>query len=311
MEEGLVNAVLSLPADRYSYNSVPVCMMVLSYGNKKVSMVDVTDMYRSDIFDDPDLEQEYEEDTEGKIWDLYNSEMPLFCKDVTLEEIRENDYCLHPERYIRDEEKTEQSGEPFADIITRISRGMPKSPELLDQAQGYVDKKYRYVSISNITDGIVDDYLPYVGGDEKKLEKYCVNDESLILSKVGYPFKVGMVKAEEGVKIVANGNIFIIDVDREKADPVYVKAFLETETGQSLLKTSSSGMSVMTLGVDALKKIRIPLPPMEKQLKLREVYLAAQDEYLIQKKRYERARFKLQTAYEEVIEERNIIYADD
>ena len=312
VEEGLVKAVLSLPADEYSYNKIPVCMMVLSHGNKKVSMVNVTEMYNWNAFDDEYFDEEFKgDDTEGKIWSLYNCDDPMFCKDVTLDEIRENDYCLHPERYIRDERKEEPDGEYFSDIITRISRGMPKSPEILDQATGLIEKKYRYVSISNITDGIIDDYLPYVGGDEKKLNKYCVKDESLILSKVGYPFKVGLIKAEEGVKIVANGNIYIIDVDRKKADPVYIKAFLESERGQTLLKTSSSGMSVMTLGADALKKIKIPLPPMEKQLKLREAYLAAQDEYQIHKKRYDSARFKLKTIFESEIEGRNIVYVDD
>lgn len=312
VEEGLVKTVLSLPADLYSYNSVPVCMMVLSHGNKEVTMVNVTEMYNWSALDDEYFDEDFKEvESEGKIWSLYNCRDTMFCKDVTLEEIRANDYCLHPERYISDEGKEEPDGESFDNIINRISRGMPKSPEILDQASGIIERKYRYVSISNINDGIIDDYLPYVGGDEKKLEKYCVNDESLILSKVGYPFKVGLIKAEEGVKIVANGNIYIIDINREKADPVYVKAFFESERGQTLLKTSSSGMSVMTLGADALKKIRIPLPPMEKQLKLREAYLAAQDQYLIQKKRYDSARFKLKNTFESVIEGREIIYADD
>ena len=275
-------------------------------------MVNVTEMYNWNALDDEYFDDDFKgDDTEGKIWSLYNCRDSMFCKDVTLDEIRDNDYCLHPERYIREKQEEEPEGELFSDIITRISRGMPKSPELLERGQGLIEKKYRYVSISNITDGIIDDYLPYVAGDEKKLNKYCVNDESLILSKVGYPFKVGLVKAEEGVRIVANGNIYIIDVDREKADPVYVKAFLESERGQTLLKTSSSGMSVMTLGADALKKIRIPLPPMEKQLKLREAYLAAQDEYQIRKRRYESARFKLQTIFESEMEGRKIGYADD
>ena len=299
VEEGLVKTVLSLPADRYSYNSVPICMMVLSHGNKKVTMVNVSDMYKWDAFDDEYFDEEFRgDDTEGKIWSLYNDGDPMFCKAVTLEEIRDNDYCLHPERYVRDDGKEDPDGVPFEELISRITRGMPKAPELLECAEGMLEKKYRYISISNIIDGIVDDYLPYVSGDRKKLDKYCVNDESLILSKVGYPFKVGLIKAEEGVKIVANGNVYIIDIDRNKADPVYVKAFLESERGQTMLKTSSSGMSVMTLGAEALKKIKIPLIPMEKQLKIREAYLAAQDEYQIQQSRYYDARYKLQHIFE-------------
>lgn len=311
VEEGLVKTVLSLPADRYSYNSVPVCMMVLSHGNKKVSMVNVSDMFKWDAFDDEYFDDDFKgDDTEGKIWSIYNCEDPMFCKDVSLEEIRANDYCLHPERYIRDDGKEDPDGVQLEEIISRITRGMPKAPELLECAEGMLEKKYRYISISNIIDGIVDDYLPYVSGDRKKLDKYCVNDESLILSKVGYPFKVGLIKAEEDVKIVANGNVYIIDIDRSKADPVYVKAFLESERGQTLLKTSSSGMSVMTLGAEALKKIKIPLIPMEKQLKVREAYLAAQDEYQIQQKRYYNARFKLQHIFESEMGECTII-ADD
>ena len=77
---------------------------------------------------------------------------------------------------------------------------------------------------------------------------------------------------------------------------------MESERGQTMLKAASSGMTVMTIGADALKKILIPLPPLQKQREMREAYLAAQDEVQITKLRYETAKTKLHHIFDSMWE---------
>ena len=100
-------------------------------------------------------------------------------------------------------------------------------------------------------------------------------------------------KKIKGKTILANGNLYIIEIDENKADPYFVKAFLESEKGIALLKSITVGATIPNIGVEALKKIPIPQIPIDDQRKLAAQYLAKVDEIALYKR-------KLQKAYEEL-----------
>ena len=52
-----------------------------------------------------------------------------------------------------------------------------------------------------------------------RFEKYCIKNNSLILSKNGAPFKIAIADVKAGKKLLANGNLYIIELDESKADP--------------------------------------------------------------------------------------------
>lgn len=291
LEAGLIEAIISLPARMFMTVSIPVSMIVLSHGNKAVRMIDASGYYiagrRQNIF----MTEHIEAIEDAYLCDTENSKL------VPLAEIRANDYFLHPEKYIQQEIVIED-GVCFEDIIKDMSRGAQVMAKDLDENTSSEPTAYQYFSLSNIHDGMVDEDLPYLKELSPKLTKYCIHDDTLILSKIGVPFKVGVAKAKEDCQILANGNLYIIDVDRDKADPVYVQAYLESEQGQSQLKAVSSGMAMISIGVEALKRITIPLPPLSQQKKIREAYLKAQDEVKRQRKRLEVAQDKLAHLFE-------------
>ena len=155
----------------------------------------------------------------------------------------------------------------------------------------------QFLMLSNIQNGIIDDKLPYLKEIEEKHEKYCVKNNSLILSKNGAPFKVAVATVPEGQKVLANGNLYVIELDETKANPYYLKAFLESEQGVAALKRITVGTTIPSIGVDKLKNLIVPLPPLEEQSRIAAKYLAVLDEISALKQKIDKAVDKLKTVF--------------
>ena len=112
-----------------------------------------------------------------------------------------------------------------------------------------------------------------------------MKNNNLILSKNGAPFKIAVAEVKEGQHILANGNLYVMTVDEAKADPYYLKAYLESEEGVAALKRITVGSTIPNIGVEQLKKLLIPLPPLEEQRKIADEYRACiADLKLLQRK---------------------------
>ena len=57
------------------------------------------------------------------------------------------------------------------------------------------------------------------------MEKYCIKNNSLVISKNGAPVKIAVASVEEGRKILANGNLYVIELDETKVNPYFVKDY--------------------------------------------------------------------------------------
>ena len=68
----------------------------------------------------------------------------------------------------------------------------------------------QYLMLSNIQNGLIDSSLPYITRIDEKNEKYCLTNRCLILSNNGYPYKIAVADVKEGLKILANGNLYIM-----------------------------------------------------------------------------------------------------
>ena len=70
---------------------------------------------------------------------------------------------------------------------------------------------------------------------------------------------------EDGKRVLASSNLYVIELDEKKASPFYVKAYLESSKGMAALKRVTSGYTMPTLEIDQLRKVRIPLPSLAEQ----------------------------------------------
>ena len=67
----------------------------------------------------------------------------------------------------------------------------------------------------------------------------------------------------------------MIALDREKVDPYYIKAFLESEKGIAQLKKLSVGTTMPNIGVAQLNTLVIPMRPLEEQKEIALQYRTA------------------------------------
>lgn len=296
IEEGRIEAVIALPEKMFSTTSIPTSMIVLSHGNSSVRLVDATGYYskgrRVNTFDTEHIVAI----VDALLGDTEDSKM------VSIEDIRCNDYVLNPGRYMADVVSFDD-GVAFETIIRSITRGAPYTASQLDQIISHTPTNMQYLMLANIQNGIIESSLPYLHEIDPKYDKYCIHTGTLILSKNGLPYKVAVAQVEEGKRILANGNLYIIDLFEDKADPYYVKAFLESEQGIAQLNSITVGATLPNIGIDKLKKITIPLPPMEKQKRVAAAYLAAQDEVAVLKRKLEKAQSRLTHIFDTESEE--------
>lgn len=271
IRKGLIECVIALPGRLFTHTSIPTTLMVFSERNKHVRMIDAqaicTKGRRQNVL---------EEDNIKKILDGFTQET-AYSKDVTLEEFIKEDFVLSPTRYLQGE-VTVEDGVPFETVITRITRGAPSTAAQLDQLVSEEPTNIQYLILSNIKGGAIDTNLPYLTALEPRYEKYCLRNNDLVLSKNGYPFKVAIAQVQPGQKILASGNLYIIQLDEEKVNPFYLKAYLESEKGIAALKSIAVGASIPNISVEQLKKMMIPLIPLREQNKIAEKYLTLQDE---------------------------------
>ena len=297
VENGLVECVIALPARLFGIISIPTSLIVLSRGNTGVRLVDA-----SSVFTPGRRVNDLNEDNVSEIIGLLSadSDKSIF---VEKERLRENDYVLNTSRYLA-ESMTVDDGVPFGTVITRITRGAPLNAGELDKIASAVPTDMQYLLLSNIQNGIIDDDLPYLTVIDRKHEKYCLTDRCLILSKNGYPYKVAVAEVGKHRKIMANGNLYLIELDGEKVNPYYLAAFFSSRNGIAALKSITVGATVPNIGVDQLKKLIIPLPDMEKQNETAACYLEARDEILTYQRKLAEARDRMSHVFEDSMQAR-------
>ncbi|MEI3407937.1 MAG: N-6 DNA methylase [Christensenellales bacterium] len=286
IENGYLEAVIALPERLFESTTIPTTMIIISRNNERTMLVDATGLCekgrRFNTFSDAQIEQ---------IAYAVTHETPN-SRFVSQDELIDNDFVINPTRYLT-EDIVVENGVPFASIIKSITRGAPLKASELDEMVSEEPTDYQYLMLANIQRGQIDAELPYIKGIQDSQRKYCLKNHALILSKNGAPFKVAVAEVPKGKTILANGNLYIIEIDEDKADPYFVKAFLESEKGIALLKSITVGATIPNIGVEALKKIPIPQIPLEEQHALAARYLAKTDEIALLQR-------KLQKAYEEL-----------
>lgn len=292
VENGFIESVIALPERMFTSISIPTSLIVISRGNTKVRLVDATKTFklgrRCNEFSDSDIQ---------KIVDAVNNDSEISLL-VDIDELRNNEYSLNFGRYAERIPDFE-NGVAFESVIKSITRGAPCTAQQLDDLNSAEATDCQYLMLSNIKNGIIDDELPYLTHIEPKNNKYCLKNNDLIMSKNGYPYKVAVASVKEGQKILANGNLYIIELDEEKVDPYYLKAFFESDTGIAILKSITVGATIPNIGVDKLKKIIIPLPELKKQRVIADKYRATLDEIELYRLKLNKATNHLSHIFDE------------
>ena len=292
VENGFIESVISLPGRMFSSTSIPTSLIVFSRGNSKVRIVDA-----SKICQQGRRYNEFNEEDIDTIISAINTDSE-YSRVIELEELRKNEYTLSLSRYLK-EDITFAHATRFEEVIKSISRGAPCTASQLDEMASDGVTNMQYLMLANIQNGMIDDKLPYLSHIDPKFEKYCLKNQDLILSKNGYPYKIAVANVKKDQRILANGNLYIIEVDQDKVDPYYLKAFFESEQGIAVLKSITVGATIPNIGVDKLKKVEIPIPSLVEQRKIAKRYQTILDEIAVYKIKLEKAMNRLHHVFDE------------
>ena len=264
IKQGFVEAVIALPQNLYLNTGIACSLLVLSRNNKNIRMIDATELVsvgrRQNILSDENI---------SEIVELLNTD----DKNSRLVSIET--------------------------VIKNITRGAQIKASVLDEIVSDKPTNMQYLMLANLQDGIISDELPYLKGIDSKYEKYCIKNGSLVISKNASPVKMAIASVQEGNKILANGNLYVIELDEDKINPYFLKAYLESENGKAALSRVAVGATLLNLPVEGLKKVIIPLPDLESQKKIADQYYAKLSEIKELKYKLEKATEELEHIYTE------------
>lgn len=294
VEQGYIECIISLPAKLFASTNISTTMIVLSHGNEKIRMIDATEVCtkgrRLNLLSEADID---------KIIAACNEDSEI-SKGLSVEELRESDYVLHPGRYFV--EKADE-GVPFETVIKSINRGAHCTAEQLDDMSTREQTNIHFLKTADIQDGLIVGPLQCLSYIEENFEKYCIRDRDLIISKIGAPaYKVAVASVEEGSKLLANANLYVVELDETKVDPYYLKAYLESAEGQNRFRNITAGTTVMSIGVKDLKAMMIPLPPLEEQKRIAARYKEAMEEVLRLKAQLQDATERMKRVFEDSVQ---------
>ena len=292
IEQGLLEKVILLPEKVYApFTNILMVMFVFSSGNQSVQMIDASKFYKANRRNESTLTVE----NADAIYDLTLKDSE-YSRWVSYEEMLENNFNLDPRRYLYMDEKIE-NGVPLKSLITEITRGAQIKADELEKIMSSEPFDAEFLMLMNINDGMIDPKLPRVKSDGK-YDRYLINPDSLVISKVSKPLKISVADIRADRKIIAGGNLYVLKLDETKANPYYVKAFLESHAGQNAMKIFSTGSVIEFVSIENLKEIMIPMIPIEEQNRFAEEYKQAMEDVCIMRKRTENAVDRMKNLFD-------------
>jgi len=293
IKEGFIEGVISLPENLFSFTGVGMTMMIFSEGNKKIRMVDASDIYtkgrRINTLEKNDI---------NEIVFAYNNDSDISAL-ISKTELEEQDFILYPQRYLTNYVEV-KDGIDFGDLCKSINRGAMISSRELDELASEKDTGLYYLMLQNIQDGVIDINLPSLTNLDERYYRHLINDKNLIISKLS-PFKIAIVDVPDDKMILANGNLYFVELDESLVNPRFVELFLQSEAGISQLNRFAKGSVMKTISIQDLRKIKIPEIPRSKQDQIAEKYEMFNEQLIILQKQAEIIKDKKSRLIEEVI----------
>lgn len=296
IENGFIEAVISLPAKLFSSFAIPTTLVVFSHNNEVIKMVDARDVCvrerKNNVLTDDNVMEILsllENDGENSI-----------TKNIS--EFADNEFILNATRYLEVLPEI-TNGVELNSIAVNITRGAQLKAADLEEKKSSEPTSYKYITLANINDGVISfDEEQYLKEIPDNLGKFCIRNNSIILTRTGLPvFKSAVAQVEKDTALLATGNLFVIELDETKVNPFYIQAFFASEAGVSLFRSICTGTGLPTISLDKLKKLVVPLPSLEEQNRIGNKYAATMDEVILLKRKLEKSIARMKHIYDEEV----------
>lgn len=134
------------------------------------------------------------------------------------------------------------------------------------------------LNISNIEDGEVrTDNMDSIDVEERKIKRYQLMAEDVVMTCRGTVNKNAVFRATSGL-VIASANIIVIRFGPDIVSD-YVKVFLESPVGQTLIKSFQRGTTVMNINPKDIAEMEIPVPDLAQQQQIANEYQQEFEQY--------------------------------
>ena len=291
ISSGWLEGIIELPAGSLSFTGVKVYMLVFSRNNKEVKLVDASNVIG--------VENKRYVNLELPVKDI---EEMYFSKDVKTKPVEEliDIPNLCPSTIMLDVKKMENGVKlkELADVFigNQYTLGVFESKGLISD----IKTGYRILTSSDIENGMVRwEALRSVDMKDNKFDKFAVQFGDVVVSSKSSKVKTVVVDLEPKEKILVTGGMLIVRPQLDKLNPTYLKMFLDSDLGQSALKSIQKGTVIVTVTASGLSTIEIPMIDINKQQEKAERYNEKLSTLAAYKQEIERIENSLKNLFEE------------
>jgi len=133
-----------------------------------------------------------------------------------------------------------------------------------------LEGRVKLLRTTDLTHGPIDwASVPYCKEVPKDVEKYLVAPGDIFISRAGSVGVSVLIEAVEALSVFAS---YLIRIrHNETVTSSFVKLFLESPSYWEQIAGASSGIALANINGTKIKKIHIPVPPIEEQIKILEI----------------------------------------
>ena len=243
--------IIKLPSGVIPGISICAYVLVFSNNNSSIVFADASECFikTNGFFKKLDVEA---------VINLLKAKPNNKYKKVKTSDIEEGNYSLEVGRYLEDNPGTQLENpkhiKDYADVIPGFQYTTRNVQELLPN-KGPIS----VVKITNIINGEIDyDNLVSIDVEDKKIEKYLLKENDILVSTKGTTIKFALVEDVNDKKLVPHSNMTVIRC-RNGLEPLYLISFLKSETGMAMFKSIQTGSIIMNITQKAIENFTFPM----------------------------------------------------
>jgi len=286
VEDDIIEAVIDLPHKLYEGTSIPVSIIVFNKNKpaerrNKILMIDASNEFvannrRTNTVSDKQKQ---------KLLSVFRNgeEIEEYSTFVDVAEIRQNGYKLGTINYLKINALAVKmkNAVKLKDVTTSIFRGAQINSNEIDELQKAPDADYYLLNVGNIQDGQIDmsSMVKIALKSQRWASLYLLEPGDVVISARGSSIKTAVI--DEGMPpMIVAGNLVCIRVNRKKVDPYYLKIFLDSPVGHTLLEGVQTGSVIKVLNPKNIEEIPVPLIDIDKQKELADAFISAKQQYI-------------------------------
>lgn len=287
IKSGWVEGIIELPIGAIRNIGIKTFLLVLSPNNSKIKLFDASKYSKKINIRNGVLEYE-------KIYDDYSKSKNIdidefLARKKGTENLGESEW-IKSLRFEPSQYKLELSSNKRGIQLCELAEVFPGCKYTLSNLKPYIAKvinkdSIKFITSSNITDEGIDwKNLQSIDIDDSKLDKYVIHKNDIIMTTKSSKTKIAIVEEEPKSKTIVTGGMIIIRPDTKKINPIYLSMYLKSDLGQKSIMSIQRGSFIISISYSDVKRLFIPMQPIDKQNELSRKYEYKLANYLEMKK---------------------------